>query len=185
LICLLPCQPIWMHLALLSGVPFEVHLRYLYALLMTPSCSLWHAATWIYLLTTWCVTSRAIHVMEGDWWTYFRWFSVAIWLTFFQSLFDLQHSLKPHHNHSRDVRFWLPISLQVTLYGPASMQRRRSRSRIQHSQYGIRVRLSWRLSSIRTKTQTVPEGSATPRESSTTKDLDRPSQCPKQAGDKY
>ena len=74
-------------------------------------------------------------VMEEGKWTCFRYRN--------QLIHALLRSLKPHHSYYEDVRYWMPISLDVKLpYGYPPFRKHRLNP-IHHSQFGIYRRLRW------------------------------------------
>ena len=87
-------------------------------------------------------------VIQGAWWTFFRWFR----LTFLCSINLLAKQLgrhQCHYTYRHDIRFRIPTSIHVTLIGwpvpPRSKPIKRPHSGISHHQFGIQVRLRYRL----------------------------------------
>ena len=97
-------------------------------------------------------------LMEGAWWTFFRWFR-NLWITIlFRTRSFLSavrfHCLKHlHQSYRRDIRFWIPMfSLDVQLVGPNLPPPRiktRPWRRLDNHHYGIWLRLRWRYQLIR------------------------------------
>jgi hypothetical protein len=114
----------------------------------------WYEHFHISLFTSYLV----FRLMEGAWWTFFRWFR-KLWITIlFQTRSLLStvrfHCLKHlHQSYRRDIRFWIPMfSLDVQLVGPNLSPPRtqsRARSRLYDHHYGIWLRLRWRFQLIR------------------------------------
>lgn len=123
------------------------------------------------LAPLWFTDLLPFRLLEGDWWTYFKWFIISACLQLGLLLAPL---LQPQQTSFRyDVRFCISIFLHVTLYGPTFPMLRRSRSRFPYKQYSIRVRLRSRRFRATPKS-TVPQDPATP-DGAITSDPDSPS----------
>ena len=131
----------------------------------------WDCATPIerYLFAT--TPHLAFLLMQGAWWTFFRWFQASF---FYLYLKFCTFSAPSPQAYQLDVRMWIPVSLfiGITLNGwtttwPRARHKRPS-SGINHHQFGIRVRLRYRLCHLNTNRSKVPAEIAT-RQSDTTK----------------
>ena len=113
--------------------------------------------TW--LLTTWLPTwlprftagYLGFRLMEGGWWTFFKWFQWIL-LTFYYRLM----TSKPHQSYRQDVRFWIPqLSITIPNWYPTHSlgvwhrKRRPPSSPFGHHQYGIRIRLRYKYVVLR------------------------------------
>ena len=98
-----------------------------------------------------CLAPHWLQLMEGAWWTFFRWFDTGLLLLltlpkllpFF--ILTFLYITRPPSSYYLDVRFWMPVSLEVTFPGyiyswNLQDQLKLHYSCINHHQYGIRVR---------------------------------------------
>ena len=111
----------------------------------------WSTATWFKIMVNWLSVPLLFEcLLEGGWYAYFKWFKQPLAWIFYH--FATSRVI-PHQSFVRDVRFWLPtmsITLDVTLGGRNVMPyARRTRSSFCHHQYGIRLRLRYRLVPIK------------------------------------
>ena len=129
------------HLELLTRVPFLSFFGWLSTTLFSHFPAWFDATRCERLLFP--LTPLWLPLMEGAWWTFFRWFQAQL-----TSLSLPQVHLPVPRSYLSDVRFWFPTSLDVTLTGwstlPWSRLRKRPRSNINHHQFGIHVRLRCR-----------------------------------------
>ena len=130
---------------------------------LLPSLTLTSLLDFLYLsFTSWTTLLSYIstgylvfRLMEGGWWTFFKWFQYSL----LRAYYDLMTS-KPHQSYRQDIRFWLPtISVTMptwTTSHPLSIWHRKHRAKSRsfgHHQYGIRIRFRYRYIVLRVGTQ--------------------------------
>lgn len=83
--------------------------------LLAPMEAVWLTSAWPIRLHLWVGTPLVLRLMEGGWWTFFKWLDM-LWLS--PALLALWlSSLKPSHQSlHRDVRLWFPWIIQADLY---------------------------------------------------------------------
>ena len=66
-----------------------------------------------------CLTPHWLQLMEGAWWTFFRWFDTVLFPPKLLPIFILTFlsSIRPPSSHHLDTRFWMPVYLEVTFPG--------------------------------------------------------------------
>ena len=139
------------------------------AWISTSSLPSWSDATLLEHLLL-CLTPHWLQLMEGAWWTFFRWFDTGLLLLLLLSkllpffILTSLSRIRPPSSYYLDVRFWMPVSLEVTFPGHVYSWNLPDRpihhySSINHHQFGIRVRArSRRLLRLRMKKPDVPAG---------------------------
>ena len=124
------------HLELLTRVPFLSFFGWFSTTLFSHFPAWFDATRCEPLLFP--LTPLWLTLMEGAWWTFFRWFHTQL-----TSLSPPQVHLPVPRSYLSDVRFWFPTSLDVTQTGwstlPWSRLQKRPRSNINHHQFGIHV----------------------------------------------
>ena len=92
-------------------------------------------------------TSLWLPWLRGEWWTFFRWIYATLIPPFYLLLAFIRPYLYLQPSFARDVRFWIPISLDVTLFGWQVLPTRppkRPKGLTCHHQFGISVRVRLR-----------------------------------------
>ena len=141
----------------------------------------WSDAPLISLLSGWLTLPLLVEcLLEGAWYTYFCWFKrpiVTLFLLYF--FYPIPFFQQPF---PKDIRLWIPsisITLDVTLFGRDVLpnRRKRHRSTFGHHQFGIRLRLRYRLIPVRLRPQRskkrTSQASEPPPTTTTTEDSPR------------
>ena len=116
----------------------------------------WPDATWIDCALDWlCLPYLLVCLLEGAWYVYFHWFKFWFQLL---PVYLFYHYMTAgsylHQAFSKDVRLRMPslsIMCDVTLFGRHALPQYTTRrtSSLRHHQFGIRLRMRYKLIPVR------------------------------------
>lgn len=116
----------WLHFKTLCDVDIWTPISHLLSSLLAPVDATWTSATWPTRCHLWLATPLALRWLEGVGTSFYLWF--LHWCLIPPLLLTVLSSIQLRHPTPRqDVRFWIPISLQVqiNLGGMSAFWRRR------------------------------------------------------------
>ena len=122
--------------------------------MLQPIDTIWQSADWPTRVHLWIGTPLILRLMEGGWWTFFKWLDL-LWVSPSLLLDNIlnyiwhQSLVRGKIRPIRDVRFWFPVSIQVQLYygglpfRPTTWYKKRMmcKSRRMDDRRGIRLRM--------------------------------------------